>query len=65
MGKGYEVVKKEPIRKVSREGEVNLGFRIHAQTSGGTRYWVEVGDDQLDDASSMLEAKAKQLDGIK
>lgn len=60
----YKTEKKEPFRRVTKEGEVELWYRIYATSKGGTYFPIEVREDQLDEAPKLLEEMAKKLDSI-
>ncbi|KKN37948.1 hypothetical protein LCGC14_0758350 [marine sediment metagenome] len=60
----YVTESKEEYRKVSKAGEVETWFRIFATSKGGTRFHVNVREDQLDQADKLLSERARQLDSI-
>ena len=66
MGKSneYKVEKKEEFRQVTKEGEVEVWFRIWATSKGGTYFHIEVREDELDKADELLAARARKLDAI-
>lgn len=61
----YTVDKKEEFSKLIKGGDVTTYYRIWATTHGGTYFHIDVAEADLDKAASMLEMKAKRLDGIK
>lgn len=66
MGKGtdYTVDSKEELRKLDKAGEVEVWYRIYATSKGGTYFHVDVKEDELEKADSVLTARAKELDAI-
>lgn len=66
MSKGtdYKTDKKEEIRRLTKEGEVEIWYQIFATSKGGTYFHIEVREDELDKADELLTARAKQLDAI-
>ena len=62
--KNYQVTRKEPVRQMTPDMQVQTLWRIHGITKGGTYFWIEVKDTELDKADALLTAKAKQLDLI-
>lgn len=62
--KNYTVESKEEIRKLTKAGEVETWFRIYATSKGGTYFHVDIPEEQLDKADTLLAARAKQLDAI-
>lgn len=63
--KAYEITEpKEEIRRLSKAGEVETWYRIWATSKGGTRFHVDVAEDQLEKADELLTKRAKQLDAI-
>ncbi len=63
-GTDYTVEKKDEIRKLTSAGEVQIVYRIWANSKGGTRFSVEVPEASLVNADQVLTTKAKQLDSI-
>lgn len=65
VDKAYEITEpKEEVRKLSKAGEVETWYRIWATSKGGTRFHVDVPEDQLENAGELLLKKAKALDAI-
>jgi hypothetical protein len=62
--KNYTVTRKEPVRQMTPDMQVSTLWRLHAISRGGTYFWVEVKDMELDQADAKLTAKAKQIDAI-
>ena len=60
----YKIDEKEEIRTLVKGGKVEVAYRIWATTKKGTFFHVDVPEDQLDKAESLLTARAKQLDSI-
>lgn len=60
----YTIDKKEEIRKLDKAGEVKVEFRIWATSKGGTYFHVDIPEENLDSAPTLLAARAKQLDSI-
>jgi len=60
----YTIDEKEEIRTLVKGGKVEVAYRIWATTKKGTFFHVDVPEDQLDKAESLLTARAKQLDSI-
>lgn len=63
-GETYTTESKDEITRMTKAGEVEISFRIYATSKGGTRFHVEIGEDQLDQAPAILAARAKELDSI-
>lgn len=62
--KAYEVIKKDPMRRLNRVGEAETVWRITAVSNGGTTFPLEIPDAELDQAEDRLTKKARQLDAI-
>jgi len=60
----YTVESKEEVRRLGRAGDVETWYRIWATSKGGTRYHVEVREDELANADAVLTLRAKELDAI-
>lgn len=60
----YTVEKKEEIRQIDEDFKPFKLYRITARSKGGTRFSVEVRDDQLTKAPEILSKKATELDSI-
>ena len=63
-GDSYTTESKEEFSKLSKAGEIETWFRIYATSKGGTRFHVEISEDQLDQADEVLTARANKLDAI-
>lgn len=57
----YTVDSKEEIRRLGKQGEPYLAYRIYATAKDGTYFSVEVPEDELDNAHTILEAKARKI----
>lgn len=66
MAKGtdYKVEKKQEIIGLDSEGKPTSMYRIVAVSKGGTRFHLDIPEDQLDQAEKLLTAKANRLDAI-
>lgn len=66
MAKGYTVLGIDELTRVNDDRQLETYYRIRAKTDGGARFTVDVGADQStpDKAGPVLEARAKEIDGI-
>ena len=63
--KPYTVQSKEEVRRLNTStGQPYIAYRIWALTAKGTRFSVEVPEEELDKADAVLAKKAQQLDAI-
>ncbi|MBA7571006.1 hypothetical protein ES708_12762 [subsurface metagenome] len=63
-GDSYATESKEEVSRLSPAGDIETWFRIYATSKGGTRFHVEISEDQLERADEILTARAKKLDAI-
>lgn len=63
-GTGYDTREKEEFRRLGERGQVETSYRIWAVSEGGTRFHVDVAEEDLDKAGVALSKRAKELDAI-
>jgi len=63
-GDSYTTESKEEFSKINKAGEIETWFRVYATSEGGSRFHVDISEGQLDQADSILSARAKKLDSI-
>jgi hypothetical protein len=63
--KNYTINKKQMIRALDEKTrEPMLAWRFFATSQGGTYFWLDVPDDQLEQAGELLAARAAKIDAI-
>ena len=60
----YTTDRKEEVRTLGKDGEVQTLIRIWATTKKGTYFHIDVPEDELDKAPELLNARAMKLDAI-
>lgn len=61
---GYETQEKEEFRRLGERGQVLTSYRVWAKSAGGTRFHVDVAEEDLAKAGDALAKRAKELDAI-
>ena len=64
MPDNYKTESKDEYRKVNAAGEVETWYRIFATSKRGTRFHIDVMEDNLDQSDKLLAARALKLDSI-
>ena len=60
----YTTEKKEELSILVAGNKVTNGYRIWAVSKGGTRFHLDIPEEQIDKAEALLSARAKAIDAI-